>query len=40
LALFKFADSETVLEDVCPLSGAFVKGEQFKELYEYATKEF
>ncbi len=39
LALFKFADSETVLEDVYPLFSAFVKEEQFKELYEYATKE-
>ena len=37
--LFKFADSETVLEDVYPLFSAFVKEEQFKELYEYATKE-
>ncbi len=39
LALFKFADSETVLQDVYPLFSAFVKEEQFKELYEYATKE-
>ncbi len=39
LALFKFADSETVLEDVYPLFSAFVNEEQFKELYEYATKE-
>ena len=28
-----------VLEDVYPLFSAFVKEEQFKELYEYATKE-
>ncbi len=33
------ADSETVLEDVYALFSAFVKEEQFKELYEYATKE-
>jgi hypothetical protein len=39
LALFKFADSETVLEDIYPLFSAFVKEEQFKELYQYATKE-
>ena len=39
LALFKFADSNKVLEDVYPLFSAFVKEEQFKELYEYATKE-
>jgi hypothetical protein len=37
LALFKFSDYETVLEDVYPLFSAFVKEEQFKELYEYAT---
>ncbi len=36
LAWSKLADSETVLEDVYPLFSAFVKGEQFKELYEYA----
>ncbi len=39
LALFKFADCETVLEDVYPLFSAFVKEDQFKELYEYATME-
>jgi hypothetical protein len=38
-ALFKFADSETVLQDVHPLFSAFVKEELFKELYDYATKE-
>ena len=39
LALFKFSDSETILEDVYPLFSAFIKEEQFKELYEYSTKE-
>ena len=39
LALFKFSDYETILEDVYPLFSAFVKEEQFKELYEYATSE-
>ncbi len=39
LALLKFADSETVLEDVYPLFSAFVKEDKFEELYEYATKE-
>jgi hypothetical protein len=39
LALFKFADSNKVLEDVYPLFSAFVKEEAFKELYEYATLE-
>ena len=41
LALFKFADSETVLEEVYPFFRAFVKinNHQFKELYEYASKE-
>jgi hypothetical protein len=39
LALFKFADSNKVLEDVYPLFSAFVKEEAFKELYEYATTE-
>ena len=39
LALFKFSDYETILEDVYPLFSAFVKEQQFKELYEYATKE-
>ena len=39
LALFKFSDYETVLEDVYPLFSAFVKEEQFKELYEHATSE-
>ncbi len=39
-ALFKkIAYSETVLEDVYPLISAFVKEEQFKELYEYWTKD-
>ena len=37
LALFKFSDYETILEDVYPLFSAFVKEQQFKELYEYAT---
>jgi hypothetical protein len=37
LALFKFADSNKVLEDVYPLFSAFVKEDAFKELYEYAT---
>ena len=39
LALFKFSDYETILEDVYPLFSAFVKEQQFKELHEYATKE-
>jgi hypothetical protein len=39
LALFKFSDYETILEDVYPFFSAFVKEQQFKELYEYATKE-
>jgi hypothetical protein len=39
LALFKFADSNKVLEDVYPLFSAFVKEEEFKELYEYSTKD-
>jgi hypothetical protein len=39
LALFKFADSDTVLEDVYPLFSAFIKENEFKELYEYSTKE-
>jgi hypothetical protein len=39
LALFKFADSNKVLEDVYPLFSAFVKEDAFKELYEYATQE-
>ncbi len=39
LALFKFADSETALQDVYPLLSAFVKEDQFKELYEHATRE-
>ena len=39
LALFKFADSNKVLEDVYPLFSAFVKEDEFKELYDYATKE-
>ena len=39
LALFKFSDYETILEDVYPLFSAFVKEEQFKELYEYSTIE-
>jgi hypothetical protein len=39
LALFKFADSNKVLEDVYPLFSAFVKEDAFKELYEYSTKE-
>ena len=39
LALFKFADSNKVLEDVYPLFSAFVREDQFKELYEYATTE-
>jgi hypothetical protein len=39
LALFKFADSDTVLEDVYPLFSAFVKEDKFKELYEYATQD-
>ena len=39
LALFKFSDYETILEDVYPLFSAFVKEEQFKELYEHATSE-
>ncbi len=37
MALFKFSDYETVLEDVYPLFSAFVKEEQFKESNEYAT---
>jgi hypothetical protein len=39
LALFKFADSDTVLEDVYPLFSAFVKEDKFKELYEHATSD-
>ena len=39
LALFKFADGDTVLEDVYPLFSAFIKENEFKELYEYSTKE-
>ena len=39
LALFKFADSDTVLEDVYPLFSAFIKENEFKELYEYSTQE-
>jgi hypothetical protein len=39
LELFKFADSDTVLEDVYPLFSAFVKEDKFKELYDHATSD-
>jgi hypothetical protein len=39
LTLFRFADSETALQDVYPSFSAYVKEEPFKELYDYATKE-
>jgi hypothetical protein len=37
--LFKFADSDTVLEDDYPLLSAFIQEQKFKELYDYSAKE-
>ena len=37
IALFKFANKESILEDVYPTVSAYITEDKFKELYEYAT---
>jgi hypothetical protein len=37
IALFKFANKNTILDDIYPTMSAFVTEEQFKNLYDYAT---
>lgn len=39
IVLFKFANKEAILEDIYPIISAYITEEEFKELYEYATKE-
>jgi hypothetical protein len=39
IALFKFANKNTILDDIYPTMSAFITEEQFKNLYDYATDE-
>ena len=39
IALFKFANKETIIDDVYPTVSAYITEDKFKELYEYATQE-
>jgi len=39
IALFKFANKNTILDDIYPTMSAFISKEQFKDLYDYATDE-
>ena len=39
IALFKFANKNTILDDIYPTMSAFITEEQFKNLYDYATEE-
>jgi hypothetical protein len=38
-ALFKFANKNTIFDDIYPTMSAFITEEQFKILYDYATEE-
>jgi len=38
IALFKFANKESILDDVYPTISAYITEDKFKELYEYATE--
>jgi hypothetical protein len=37
IALFKFANKNTILDDIYPTMSAFITEEQFKDLYDYST---
>jgi len=39
IALFKFANKESILDDVYPSVSAYVTEEKFKEMYDYATEQ-
>ena len=39
IALFKFANKNTILDDIYPTMSAFITEEQFKNLYDYAVSE-
>ena len=39
IAFFKFANKESILDDVYPTVSAYVTEEKFKEMYEYATEQ-
>ena len=39
IVLFKFANKQSVLDDIYPSISAFITEEEFKELYTYATSE-
>ena len=39
IALFKFANKNTILDDIYPTMSAFITEEQFKNLYDYATEQ-
>ena len=39
IALFKFANKESILDDVYPTVSAYITEDKFKELYEHATEE-
>jgi hypothetical protein len=38
IALFKFSNKNTILDDIYPTMSAFITKEQFKNLYDYATE--
>ena len=39
IALFKFANKNTILDDIYPTMSAFITEEQFKNLYDYDTEQ-
>jgi hypothetical protein len=39
IVMFKFANKQSILDDIYPVISSYVTEEQFKELYEYSTLE-
>jgi hypothetical protein len=35
--MFKFANKQSILDDIYPTISSYITEEQFKELYDYAT---
>jgi hypothetical protein len=39
IVMFKFANKQSILDDIYPVISSYITEEQFKELYDYATAE-
>jgi hypothetical protein len=39
IVMFKFANKQSILDDIYPTISSYITEDQFKELYDYATQE-